>query len=278
MTPTTTSNPTPTTYAGALVDLDGTVYRGDELLPGVEDGVAALRQRMPVLFLSNKAVERRADYAETLTGMGIPTAVDEVLNSATVTADYLAREFPDGAALVVGEAPLVAEIRAAGVAVTDSPADADVVVASMDRAFDYETLTDALRALDPEAEGDGRREDETAFVATNPDRTCPVASGEIPDAAGMIGAIEGVTGREVDRVLGKPSETTVAAATAALDAPASECLMVGDRLETDIAMGERAGMTTVLVLTGVTDRDEIERSAVSPDHVVDSLADIGELL
>lgn len=252
------------TYAGALIDLDGTVYRGDELLPGVADGVAALRRRTDVLFLSNKSIERRADYATKLSEMGVPTAESDVLNSATITTDYLVREFPNGAALVVGERPLVAELEAAGVGVTDSPDDADVVVASMDREFDYETLTRALHALD----------EETAFVATNPDRTCPVEGGEIPDAAGMIGAIEGVTGRDLDRVLGKPSETTVTAATNVLDVSADECLMVGDRLETDILMGERAGMTTVLVLSGVTDEAAVENAAIDPDYVVDSLADI----
>lgn len=262
------------TYAGALIDLDGTVYRGDELLPGVADAVAALRQRMDVLFLSNKAIERRADYATKLSAMGMETTEREVLNSATITADYLVREFPNGEALVVGERPLVAELEAAGVGVTDSPDDADVVVASMDREFDYETLTRALHALDAD-DGEGEK---TAFVATNPDRTCPVEAGEIPDAAGMIGAIEGVTGRELERVLGKPSETAVTAATNVLGASAEECLMIGDRLETDILMGERAGMTTVLVLSGVTDEEEIANAAIDPDYVIDSLAEIESVL
>lgn len=266
------------TYAGALIDLDGTVYRGDELLPGVADAVAALRRRMDVLFLSNKAIERRKDYATKLSKMGMETTERDVLNSATITADYLVREFPNGEALVVGERPLVAELEAAGVGVTDSPEDADVVVASMDREFDYETLTDALHALDGDGDEDDHRNGETAFVATNPDRTCPVESGEIPDAAGMIGAIEGVTGRELDRVLGKPSETTVTAATNVLGASAEECLMIGDRLETDILMGERAGMTTVLVLSGVTDEATVADAAIDPDYVVDSLADIESVL
>jgi arabinose operon protein AraL len=134
----------------------------------------------------------------------------------------------------------------------------------MDRSFDCEALTAALEALD----------DDTAFVATNPDRTCPVAGGEISDAAGMIGAIEGVTGRELDAVAGKPSQTAITAATNHLGADPADCLLVGDRLETDIEMGERAGMTTALVLTGVTDEADLDAGTVEPDYVLDSLAEI----
>jgi len=252
------------TYDGAVVDLDGTVYRGDELIAGADSGVEALRRRTAVAFVSNKAIERRADYARKLTDLGVPTEPAEVLNSGAMTADLLARDHPGGSALVIGEAPLVAELEAAGVRVTDAPGDADVVVASMDRSFDYEALTAALEALD----------DDTAFVATNPDRTCPVAGGEVPDAAGMIGAVEGVTGRELDAVAGKPSQTAITAATNHLGAAPEDCLLVGDRLETDVEMGERAGMTTALVLTGVTDEADLDGAAVEPDYVLDSLAGI----
>lgn len=255
--------------AGAIIDLDGTVYRGNELLPGADDGVASLRAGgANVLFVSNKPIERRDRYSEKLDRLGVPCDAVDVITSATVTADYLSRRHPDSVSYVVGEEPLRDELRAADLAVTDNPDDASVVVASMDREFDYPTLSDALEALD----------NETLFVATNPDRTCPVSDGEIPDAAGMIGAIEGVTGHELDQLMGKPSETILEAATARLDVEAADCLVVGDRLETDIEMGNRAGMTTVLVLTGVTDRKAVEDSPVTPDYVIDSLGDIGEVM
>jgi arabinose operon protein AraL len=138
----------------------------------------------------------------------------------------------------------------------------------MDREFDYEALGLALRTL----------EDGGPFVATNPDRTCPTETGAIPDAAGMIGAIEGVTGRSVDEVLGKPSPTMVETALDRVGVEPAECLMVGDRIETDIRMGERAGMTTVLVLSGVTDRETLRDSEVDPDYVLESLAELGEQL
>ena len=266
----------PPTVEGAVVDLDGTVYRGDSLVEGAAEGVAALRDReASVLFLTNKPIDRRARYRDKLVDLGIPCEEDDLITSATVTADYLARHHPERPVFVVGEEPLREELREGGLAVTDDPDAAGVVVASMDRNFDYDTLSGALAALD----------DDTPFLATNPDRTCPVADGEIPDAAGMIGAIEGVTDRELDRVLGKPAETTIeaamgriAAVTGRDDVDPADCVMVGDRVETDIAMGERAGMTTVLVLSGVTDRADLDDADVEPDYVVESLADVDEVL
>lgn len=254
---------------GAIVDLDGTVYRGEHLLPGADDGVRALRSAgVSVLFLTNKPIERRETFSRKLNDLGVPAEADDVLTSAWLTATYLRRAAPESRSLVVGEQPLVDELRAADLVVTDDPDRADTVVASMDRSFDYETLTRAMRAVDGAAR----------FIATNPDRTCPVSDGVIPDAAGMIGAIEGVTGRAVDHVVGKPSETTVEAAMTRLDTDPTACLLVGDRLETDIVMGNRAGMTTVLVLTGVTDRETVADSEVEPDYVVESLGEIRTVL
>jgi arabinose operon protein AraL len=250
---------------GAVVDLDGTIYRGSELIPGADAAVEALRDAgVEVLFLSNKPIKRREAYRELLASLGIDVARDRIVNSSAITADHLAAEHPDAPVLVVGEQPLVDELEAAGLTVTDYPEAAAVVVASMDREFDYGTLTRAMRALKPGVK----------FYATNPDRTCPVESGEVPDAGGMIGAIEGVTGRSLDRVLGKPSTVTVDVALSRLDIDPERCLIVGDRLETDIRMGIGAGMRTALVLSGVTDRDDLAASSLEPDRVLDSIAEI----
>lgn len=252
-------------YDGAIVDLDGTVYLGDRLIPGADRAVESLRGNgIAVLFVTNKAVERRAAYREKLGELGVPTSEGEIMTSGGMTAAYLARHHADDPVLVVGEDPLRQELSERGLRLADDPDEATVLLASMDRGFDYERLTAALHAMD----GD------TTFLATNPDRTCPTANGEIPDCGAMVGAIEGATGRELDRVIGKPSVTAIDAAVAALDVEADRCLVIGDRLETDVRMGNRAGMTTVLVLSGVTDRETVDRSSIQPDHVVDSLADV----
>jgi arabinose operon protein AraL len=240
-------SPEPT---AAIIDLDGTVYRGDRLVPGADEGI-----------------ERRADYSEKLTQIGVPADRDDVINSGWVTARHVAEHHPDAEVFVVGERPLVEELQRAGVHTTRE-APGDVLVVSMDREFDYRKLELALRTV----------EDGAPFLATNPDRTCPTEDGAIPDAAGMIGAVEGVSGREPDAVLGKHAETMVETAVDSLGVPPEACLMIGDRLATDIAMGERAGMRTVLVRSGVTSEAALADAAVEPDHVLNSLADVGEVL
>ena len=253
-------------YRGFLLDLDGTVYLGERLLPGAQAVLAALRAAgRRVCFLSNKPIQSRADYAAKLTRLGIPAAVEEVINSSYVLARHLAQEAPGARCFVIGEPPLVEELRAAGRAPVDD-ARVDYVVVAFDRTFDYRKLDVALQAV----KRHGAR-----LVGTNPDRTCPVEGGEVPDAGGMIGAVEGVTGQRVDPVVGKPSPITLRVALAHLGLPPSDCAIVGDRLETDIAMGRAAGLPTILVLTGVTRPGDPEIARWRPDHVVSSL---GELL
>lgn len=256
-------------YGGYLLDLDGTIYRGDRLLPGAREAVATLRAAgARLLFLSNKPIETRADYARKLTRLGLPTRDDEVLNSGLVMAEYLRRQAPGARLFVIGEPPLVEEMRAAGFAVTEDPARVDVVVIAFDRTFDYRKLDIALQA--------SRRG--ARLVATNPDRTCPVDGGEVPDCAAMIGAVEGATGRRVEAIVGKPSPLTVEAALARLGGlGASEVLMVGDRLETDIQMGNRAGIDTALVLTGVTRREDLAGSPWRPTHLIEHVGDVVRL-
>lgn len=258
----------PMDYDAAIVDLDGTVYLGDSLVPGADDGVRALRDAgVDVLFLTNKAIERRGDYCAKLGRLGIDAAPEDVVTSGWVTARYVADRYPHGTATVIGERPLIDELADAGVETTrDAPGD--LLVVSMDRAFDYGKLELALRTLD----------DGSPFLATNPDRTLPVEDGAVPGAGGMIGAVEGVTGREPDRILGKPSATMIETAFEAVGADPERCLLIGDRLDTDIEMGERAGATTVLVLSGVTDEADLAAADATPDHVLDSLADVEEVL
>jgi HAD superfamily hydrolase (TIGR01450 family) len=140
------------------------------------------------------------------------------------------------------------------------------VVIAFDRTFDYAKLNTALQAV-----RSGAR-----LMATNPDRTCPTEEGEIPDCAGMIAAVEAVTARPVDVVVGKPSPIILEVALRALGVPAAECVIVGDRIETDIVMGKRGGLTTVLVLSGVTRADDPRIAEVGPDAVIRSIRDLLE--
>jgi arabinose operon protein AraL len=246
-------------HRGWLFDLDGTVYLGEALLPGAAETIAALRaDGRRVAFLSNKPLYTRADYAEKLTRLGIPTSVDEVVNSSIVLARHLRTLDPGAPVFVIGEPPLQGELRAHGFEVR---ADADVrwVVIAFDRTFDYAKLNTALQAV--------RRHD-ARLIATNPDRTCPVEGGEIPDCAGMMAAVEAVTGKSVEVVVGKPSPIILQVALATLGVDARDCAIVGDRIETDIVMGKRLGLATVLVLSGITRADDPRIAALAPDLVL----------
>jgi phosphoglycolate/pyridoxal phosphate phosphatase family enzyme len=252
-------------FPGYVFDMDGTVYLGEALLPGAKRTIETLRAAgSRVVFLSNKPLQTRADYAAKLTRLGIPTSPDAVINSSWVLTRWLQRESPGATLFVVGEPPLLAELRAAGFRLSERPGEIQFVVASFDRTFDYRKLQiafDAVRA--------GAR-----FIATNADRYCPTPTGGLPDAAAVIGAIEGCTGKRVEVVVGKPSPITARAILDRLQLASSECIIVGDRLETDIRMGQEAGMATAVVLTGVTTPELLAASDIQPDIVLHRLDEL----
>jgi HAD superfamily hydrolase (TIGR01450 family) len=183
------------------------------------------------------------------------------VNSSLVLARHLRTLDPGAPVFVIGEPPLIAELAAHGFAVRPDHLVRWVVIA-FDRTFDYAKLNTALQAV-----RHGAR-----LIATNPDRTCPTEDGEIPDCAGMIAAVEAVTAKSVELVVGKPSPIMLEVALATLGVEAREAVIVGDRIETDIVMGKRLGLATVLVLSGVTRPDDPRIAEVGPDLVVNSLA------
>lgn len=250
---------------GWLFDLDGTIYRGERLIPGAAETIAALRNEgRRVAFLSNKPLYTREDYARKLTLLGIPAGPEDVINSSLVLARYLSALDPGAPVFVIGEPPLVEELRAHGLEVRRDHRVRWVVIA-FDRTFDYAKLDTALQAV---------RRSGARLIATNPDRTCPTEDGEIPDCAGMIAAVEAVTERRVEVIVGKPSPIILEVALAALGVAARDCAIVGDRIETDIVMGKRLGLATVLVLTGITRPDDPRIAELAPDAVLGSIREL----
>lgn len=255
---------------GAIVDLDGTVYRGGNLLPGAAEGVTTLRNAgLDILFFSNNPIRDGTSYAAHLTDLGVPTEAREACSSGVVTTEYLRENHGDDRILLVGAPGLREQFEMADLNLTEEPAEADVLVTSWTPQFEYADMQDALDAMD----------DGVTFLGTDPDRTFPAEDGAaVPGSGAIIGAVSATIGREPDAVLGKPSEAALEFALDRLGTEPESCLVIGDRLDTDLAMGARAGMTTVLVETGIADPDDVPESPIEPDYVVDSLGDIDEVL
>jgi len=253
---------------GYLLDLDGTIYLGGELIANADQAIRTLRSRgRRIVFLTNKPLYSRQDYATKLTELGIPATEDDVIHSSYVLARYLATSTPNAKVFAIGEPPLLEELRSVGIELCEDAHQIDVVVVGFDRTLTYQKLNLAFQALRRGA----------LFFATNADLTCPTEDGEIPDAGASIAALEAATGRGVEAVLGKPSAHTVRVALELLGLPAPQCAMVGDRLETDIAMANKHGLVSILTLTGVTSREALKTSLIQPDFVIESLAELPRL-
>ena len=248
-------------FPGYVLDLDGTVYLGSAPLPGAVEAIAALRAAgSRFVFLSNNPLERSRTYAARLRDLGVPVEDDEVVSSIDALIGYLARR-PAARILAISE-PLVAdELAGAGHVLTADPTAADAVVLSWDRTFTYEKLHRAFIAIRAGAR----------LIATNADPYCPTPDGGLPDCGALLAAVEVATGVAAEAVVGKPSEHIAAVALERLGVPASDVVMVGDRLLTDVAMAQRAGMVSALVLTGATRLEDLHGVARPPDLVLEGL-------
>lgn len=257
-----------TDFRSVVLDVDGTLVRGDHPLPGAIEAVERLRERnLDILLFSNNPTRSPADYADRLADLGFAVGPDDVLTSGALTADYVAAEHSGEATFLLGESGLREMLGARGVPLVSDPDAAEVVVASIDREFTYERLRETLWALDG-----------AAFVATDPDRTIPAPDRPVPGSGPIIAAVSDAANRDPDVMLGKPAYSAAQEVEARVAGRDEEILIVGDRLDTDIMLGERAGMTTALVLSGVSTRTDAEASSVAPEYVLDSVADVAELL
>jgi HAD superfamily hydrolase (TIGR01450 family) len=233
-------------YDGYVFDLDGTVYLGDALLPGAAEAVARIRaQGRRTVFLSNNPTRAPRMYADKLGALGIPTPVTDIVNPVVTVPRWLQAHHPGAGVFVIGEEPLTRALAAAGIRLTERPEEIDVVVASFDRTFEYRKLQIAFDAL-----WFHRR---ARLIASNPDRFCPMPGGRgEPDAAAVVAAIEACTGVTCEANLGKPGAEMLETVLGMLGLPADRCVIVGDRVSTDIAMAAAGGLDSALVLTGET--------------------------
>ncbi len=255
-----------------LIDGDGVLWRADQPIAGLSDFFEVMNaQGTNWALLTNNATRDRMQYVEKFAGFGIEIGVERIFSSAIVTATYLQEHFSAGDTVyVVGESGLIATLREAGFDVRsgdDQPDEAVAVIGSMDRGLSYDKLAAANRLI----RGGAR------FIQTNPDKTFPTPHGFTPGAGTVMAALIAASGVE-PVIIGKPETALYEAAMRAYGSEPETTAMVGDRLETDILGAERVGIGTILVLTGVTTRDDLDGVDLSPDLVLDSIADLADML
>jgi NagD protein len=245
-----------------IIDMDGVLVKGSEPIPGADSFLArVVESGWEYLVLTNNSIRTPRDLAHRLGSIGLEIPVERLFTSAMATANFLQSQRPEGTAFVVGETGLTQAVHDIGYVITDI--DPDYVVLGDTDSYNYELITKAIRLINAGAR----------FIATNPDVTGPTEAGIVPGCGAMAALVEKATGKAPFYV-GKPNPLMVRSALNYLDVHSEDTIMVGDRMDTDIVAGVESGMRTILVLTGVTSREDIERFPYRPTWVLDSVADI----
>jgi HAD superfamily hydrolase (TIGR01457 family) len=253
-------------YSGFMIDMDGTVYKGGNLIPGATDFIAALKDKgIPFVFLTNNSSGPRARYYDKLIRMGFDVGPENVLTSMTATIRFLLSQRPGKSVYPVSSPEVRAEMDEAGVTLVDE--DPDIVVLTFDRTITYEKINRAYQAVRDGAE----------LIATHPDDLCPTEDSYDIDIGPFIRMFEQMCDTKAI-VIGKPNRLMLEMAAAEMGVDPEDTVMVGDRLYTDIEMALSAGTASILVLTGETSIEDLRASGKSPTHVLDSVADIPGLL
>jgi NagD protein len=245
-----------------ITDMDGVLVKGRQMIPGADQFIARLQELgREYLVLTNNSLYTPRDLAHRLHNIGLEIPIERLFTSAMATASFLQSQRPEGTAFVIGESGLTQTIHDIGYVITDI--HPDYVVLGETEGYNYEIITKAIRLIEAGAR----------FIATNPDVTGPTNAGIVPGCGAMAALIEKATGKAPFYV-GKPNPLMMRSALNYLDVHSEDTAMVGDRMDTDIVSGVESGMKTILVLTGVTRREEIERYPYCPTWVLDSVAEI----
>ena len=245
-----------------LLDLDGTFYLGDQLLPGAKEFLHYCENNgINYLFLTNNSSRNAGDYVDKLHRLGVDVVREKILTSGEATCIYLKEKLPGKKVFLAGTPALENEFSQQGIHLAQE--DPEVVVLGFDTTLTYTRLwkvCDLVRAGLP-------------YIATHPDFNCPTGQGVMPDIGATIAFVAAATGRQPDVVVGKPNMPMMDAILEKVVIPLEKIAMVGDRLYTDVAMG-RTGITTILVLSGETSSEEARKSEFQADLIVKNLADL----
>jgi NagD protein len=247
---------------GYLIDMDGVIYRGNQLIPGAERFIHGLRAaNIPFLFLTNNSQRTRRDVATKLGRLGIEVEEEHVFTCAMATARFLARQKRNGTAFVIGEGGLLTALHSNGYSIVDK--DPDYVVVGEGRTLNFEMVEAALGMIRGGAK----------LVATNLDPHCPTQSGTRPGCGAIVALLEAAAEVKAFSV-GKPSPVMLRAARKELGLTTDQTVVIGDTMETDILGGVQLGFRTILVLSGGTRREDLVHYTYRPDRIVESIADL----
>src|SRR3954470_2985251 len=249
-----------------LMDMDGVLVREEAPIPGADRFLARLTELgRPFLVLTNNSIYTRRDLAARLRRSGLDVPEEAIWTSALATARFLEDQRPGGSAFVIGESGLTTSRYQAGYTLAESAPD--YVVLGETRTYSFERITHAIRLIH-----NGAR-----FIATNPDPTGPSSDGLLPATGSVAALISRATGVD-PYFVGKPNPLMMRSALNTLDAHSETTTMIGDRMDTDVVAGIEAGLETILVLTGVTQRDQTERYPFRPSEIVESVAELADRL
>ncbi|RUL87146.1 HAD-IIA family hydrolase [Tautonia sociabilis] len=250
---------------GYLIDMDGVIYRGGQLIPGADRFITELRKAdVPFRFLTNNSQRTRRDVATRLQRLGIDVDERHIYTCAMATARFLAQQRPRGTAFVIGEGGLLNALHENGYAIVDR--DPDYVIVGEGRTISFEMVEAALGMILGGAK----------LIATNLDPNCPTESGLRPGCGATVAMLEAASGTRAFSV-GKPSPVMLRGARKELGLTTDQTVVIGDTMETDILGGVQLGFKTILVLSGGTRREDVGRYAYRPDKVVESIADLSHL-
>jgi len=245
-----------------LMDMDGVILRGTTLIPGAAEFVEHLRaQDLPFLILTNNSLYTPRDLQVRLSYMGLHVQPEAIFTSALATAQFLHDQRPGGRAYAIGESGLTTALHDIGYVLTDQ--EPEYVVLGETTAYSFERITRAIRFVTAGAR----------FIATNPDAMGPGEGGIVPATGSVAALISAATGVK-PYFVGKPNPLMMRTALRTLNAHSEDSVMIGDRMDTDIIAGIESGLRTILVLTGVTTREEVERYPYRPTWVRESIAEV----
>ena len=250
-----------------LLDMDGTFFLGDSLLPGAMELLELFNQRrLHFSFLTNNTSHNKLDYKRKLVKLGVGEEDARVYTAGDATIAFLNKHYPGKRVFLLGTSSLAESFSSGGIALSD--ADPEVVVIGFDTSLTYARLKAFCRYVRLGL----------PYIATHPDLNCPTPEGPAPDIGAIMSLVEASTGRKADVVIGKPNPGIVNSLAEEWGLEPGELVMVGDRLYTDIALGKTAGVKTVLVLSGETKREDLETEEYTPDMVCENLAELTKML